>query len=31
VDQASFLVMRARGVARAFAFDRHFDDEGFET
>ena len=31
VDQVSFLVMRARGVVRALAFDRHFRDEGFET
>lgn len=30
VDQVSFLVMRARRVAAAFAFDRHFEDEGFE-
>jgi predicted nucleic acid-binding protein len=30
VDRVSFEVMRARGVARAFAFDRHFAEEGFE-
>jgi predicted nucleic acid-binding protein len=29
VDQVSFLVMRARGVDEAFAFDRHFQREGF--
>ena len=31
VDQVSFLVMRARGVDEAFAFDRHFRQEGFRT
>ena len=30
VDFASFEVMRARGIARAFALDRHFADAGFE-
>ena len=30
VDAVSFLVMRARGIEGAFAFDRHFDQEGFE-
>ena len=29
VDQVSFLVMRSRGVNTAFAFDPHFEDEGF--
>jgi predicted nucleic acid-binding protein len=29
VDQVSFLVMRTRGIDTAFAFDRHFEDEGF--
>jgi predicted nucleic acid-binding protein len=29
VDCASFAVMRARGVRRAFAFDQHFDEQGF--
>lgn len=30
VDCSSFVQMRARGISRAFAFDRHFRDEGFE-
>lgn len=30
VDQVSFLVMRARGVVRALAFDRDFLAEGFQ-
>lgn len=30
VDRISFELMRARGITRAFAFDRHFADEGFE-
>ena len=29
VDQVSFLVMRARQVEEAFAFDRDFRLEGF--
>lgn len=29
VDCVSFLVMRARPSKVAFAFDEHFDDEGF--
>ena len=29
VDCASFAVMRARGFRRAFAFDQHFDEQGF--
>ena len=29
VDCASFAVMRARGVRHAFAFDQHFDEQGF--
>lgn len=29
VDQVSFLVMRERGVERAFAFDPDFEAEGF--
>ncbi len=29
VDQVSFLVMRARGIATALAFDQDFVDEGF--
>lgn len=31
VDRVSFLVMRDRGVRRAFAFDKDFDRAGFET
>jgi predicted nucleic acid-binding protein len=31
VDAASFVVMRALGVERAFAFDAHFAQEGFEV
>jgi len=30
VDVVSFAVMRQRGVTRAFAFDHHFEDAGFE-
>lgn len=30
VDCASFEVMRRSGLTRAFAFDRHFCDQGFE-
>ena len=29
VDAVSFLVGREAGVDRAFAFDRHFEREGF--
>lgn len=29
VDCASFAVMRERGIRRAFAFDRHFTEQGF--
>ena len=29
VDQVSFLVMRHRGIDKAFAFDRHFPAAGF--
>jgi len=29
VDAVSFIVMRQRGVAEAFAIDPHFDQEGF--
>jgi predicted nucleic acid-binding protein len=29
-DAVSFEVMRAAGLRRAFAFDRHFDRAGFE-
>ncbi len=28
-DCVSFIVMRERGIATAFAFDRHFEQEGF--
>lgn len=28
-DCVSFVVMRDRGLTRAFAFDRHFEQEGF--
>jgi predicted nucleic acid-binding protein len=28
-DCVSFVVMRERGIAMAFAFDRHFEQEGF--
>lgn len=30
VDRVSFLVMRRTGISRAFTFDPHFADEGFE-
>jgi predicted nucleic acid-binding protein len=30
VDCVSFQVMRRLGVKRAFAFDRHFTEQGFE-
>ena len=29
VDAVSFLVMRQRGIEHAFAFDSHFEEEGF--
>ena len=29
VDAVSFLVMRQQGLERAFAFDPHFEEEGF--
>jgi uncharacterized protein len=31
VDCVSFLMMRTMGLRVAFAFDRHFRDQGFET
>ena len=31
VDCASFEIMRRRGLTRAFAFDRHFAEQGFEV
>jgi predicted nucleic acid-binding protein len=31
VDRTSFELMRAEGIARAFAFDRDFARQGFET
>jgi predicted nucleic acid-binding protein len=30
VDATSFVVMRALGIQRAFSFDAHFSQEGFE-
>lgn len=30
VDAVSFQVMKARGVSVAFAFDPHFEDQGFQ-
>ena len=30
VDGVSFVVMRAAGQRKAFAFDRHFQEEGFD-
>lgn len=30
IDRVSFELMRRRGLRRAFAFDRHFLDQGFE-
>lgn len=30
VDQVSFLIMRRRGVRTALAFDRDFEEEGFQ-
>jgi len=29
VDCASFVVMRAHGLTRAFGFDAHFAEQGF--
>jgi len=29
VDAVSFITMRQRNVAEAFAFDPHFEQEGF--
>jgi predicted nucleic acid-binding protein len=29
-DTASFCLMRRLGLRRAFAFDRHFEQAGFE-
>ena len=31
VDCASFLIMRRRGLTRAFAFDADFEEQGFDT
>ncbi len=31
VDCASFDVMRRRGIAAAFTFDRHFAEQGFDV
>lgn len=31
VDCASFAIMRQFGIKRAYTFDRHFADAGFET
>lgn len=31
VDLVSFVMMRVRGIEQAFAFDRHFEQEGFAT
>lgn len=31
VDCTSFLVLRRRGLTRAFAFDTDFEEQGFET
>ena len=31
VDWVSFLLMRRRGIRRAFAFDEDFEQQGFET
>ncbi len=30
-DAASFVLMRERGIATAFTFDRHFADAGFDV
>jgi predicted nucleic acid-binding protein len=29
-DWTSFEIMRSRGIQTAFAFDRHFEEQGFE-
>jgi predicted nucleic acid-binding protein len=31
VDCTSFETMRRHGLTRAFAFDQHFDEQGFES
>jgi predicted nucleic acid-binding protein len=31
VDCTSFVAMRRMGITRAFAFDRHFEQHGFES
>jgi predicted nucleic acid-binding protein len=31
VDCVSFGIMREAGIRKAFAFDRHFTEQGFET
>ena len=31
VDSASFTIMREFGIHSTFAFDKHFDEEGFDT
>ena len=31
VDHASFVIMRALGIRRAFALDRHFAEQGFDV
>jgi predicted nucleic acid-binding protein len=31
VDCTSFEVMRQRGVQQAFAFDGHFEEQGFKV
>lgn len=31
VDCTSFLIMRAAAIRTAFAFDRHFAEQGFQT
>lgn len=30
IDCASFVLMRRHGIQRAFTFDRHFTEQGFE-
>ncbi len=29
-DWSSFEIMRERGIVRAFAFDKHFREQGFQ-